>query len=144
VPDAEGQHRGAQSSAGFNIAAPHLRVGGHGLTIWRLGLGDQIFRRRSAVGARSSASRGGPVRQEAPPHPRPDAPTASAKDFPCVSYKKCGRDRCFFSVPLLPNPGHVIVRSVCLNKYHPVKGHVDWGSLSCKPRDFPDVTRCRF
>jgi hypothetical protein len=33
------------------------------------------IRRRSAVGARPSASRGGPVRQEAPPQPHPGAPT---------------------------------------------------------------------
>ena len=34
-----------------------------------------FFCRRSPVGARPSASRDGPVRQEGPPHPRPGAPT---------------------------------------------------------------------
>jgi len=42
---------------------------------FRESMKSKKIRRRSPVGARPSASRGGPVRHEGPSHPRPGAPT---------------------------------------------------------------------
>ena len=52
-----------------------LDFSNRGSAPWSLAIrASAVSCRRSPVGARPSASRGGPVRQEGPPHPRPGAP----------------------------------------------------------------------